>query len=152
MLHDPDLVILDEPFSGLDPVNTQVLKDTVLELRRRGKTIVFSTHIMEQAEKLCDELCIIARGKKLVDGALSDIKRTRGGHHLVIGFDGSAGAAQQVFAEKGLVKKVDDYGQYAELELAPAADAQQDRKSTRLNSSHTVISYAVFCLKKKKHK
>ncbi len=64
MLHDPDLVILDEPFSGLDPVNTQVLKDTVVELRRRGKTIVFSTHIMEQAEKLCDELCIIARGRK----------------------------------------------------------------------------------------
>jgi len=106
-------------------VNTQVLKDTVVELRRRGKTIVFSTHIMEQAEKLCDELCIIARGRKLVDGALSDIKRTHGGHHLVVGFDGSAGAAQQVFAERALVKKVDDYGQYAELELAPGADAQQ---------------------------
>ena len=125
MLHDPDLVILDEPFSGLDPVNAQVMKDTVLELRRRGKTILFSTHIMEQAEKLCDELCIIARGKKLVDGALSDIKRTRGGHHLVIGFDGSAGGAQQVFADKGFVKRVDDYGQYAELELAAGADAQQ---------------------------
>src|SRR5256884_1464533 len=124
MLHDPDLVILDEPFSGLDPVNAQVVKDTVLELRRRGKTILFSTHIMEQAEKLCDELCIIARGKKLVDGALSDIKRTHGGHHLVIGFDGSAGGAQQVFADKGLVKRVDDYGQYAELELAAGADAQ----------------------------
>jgi len=124
MLHDPDLVILDEPFSGLDPVNTQVLKDTVVELRRRGKTIVFSTHIMEQAEKLCDELCIIARGRKLVDGALSDIKRTHGGHHLVVGFDGSAGAAQQVFADRGLVKKVDDYGQFAELELASGADAQ----------------------------
>src|SRR5213594_1893068 len=125
ILHDPDLVILDEPFSGLDPVNAQVMKDTVLELRRRGKTILFSTHIMEQAEKLCDELCIIARGKKLVDGALSDIKRTHGGHHLVIGFDGSAGGAQQVFADKGLVKRVDDYGQYAELELAAGADAQQ---------------------------
>src|SRR5438445_421930 len=125
MLYDPDLVILDEPFSGLDPVNAQVMKDTVLALRRRGKTILFSTHIMEQAEKLCDELCIIARGKKLVDGALSDIKRTRGGHHLVIGFDGSAGGAQQVFADKGLVKRVDDYGQYAELELAAGADAQQ---------------------------
>jgi ABC-2 type transport system ATP-binding protein len=124
MLHDPELVILDEPFSGLDPVNTQVIKDTVVDLRRRGKTIVFSTHIMEQAEKLCDELCIIARGKKLVDGSLADIKRTHGGHHLVIGFDGSAGAAQQVFADRGLVKRVDDYGQYAELELVVGADAQ----------------------------
>ena len=125
ILHQPALVLLDEPFAGLDPVNAQVLKDTVLELRRRGVTILFSTHIMEQAEKLCDELCIIARGKKLVEGALSDIKRTHGGHHLTIGFDGSPGAATQVFADKGLVNKVDDYGQYAELELAAGADAQQ---------------------------
>jgi len=80
---------------------------------------------MEQAEKLCDELCIIARGQKLVDGPLSDIKRTHGGHHLVIGFDGSVGAAPEVFGDKQLVNKVDDYGQYAELELAPGADAQR---------------------------
>src|SRR3989454_4732930 len=140
VLHDPDLLVLDEPFSGLDPVNTQVMKDTVLDLRRRGKTILFSTHIMEQAEKLCEQLCIIARGRKLVDGALSDIKRIHGGHHLVIGFDGSAGAAQQVFADRRLVKKVDDYGQFAELEIGRA----------HVYSSHLVISYAVFCLKKKK--
>src|SRR6266700_168102 len=121
ILHDPDLLILDEPFSGLDPVNAQVMKDTVLDMRRRGKTILFSTHIMEQAEKLC----IIARGRKLVDGALSDIKRTHGGHHLVIGFDGSLGGAAQVFADRALVSKVDNYGQYAELELASGADPQQ---------------------------
>jgi len=125
VLHDPDLLILDEPFSGLDPVNAQVMKDTVLDLRSRGKTILFSTHIMEQAEKLCEQLCIIARGRKLVDGALSDIKRTRSGHHLVIGFDGSLGGAAQVFADKELVSKVDNYGQYAELELASGADPQQ---------------------------
>ena len=125
MLHDPDLLILDEPFSGLDPVNAQVMKDTVLDMRHRGKTILFSTHIMEQAEKLCEQLCIIARGRKLVDGALSDIKRTRSGHHLVIGFDGSLGGAAQVFADKELVSKVDNYGQYAELELASGADPQQ---------------------------
>jgi len=125
VLHDPDLVILDEPFSGLDPVNTQVMKDVVLELHSRGKTILFSTHIMEQAEKLCEQLCIIARGRKLVDGALGDIKRTHGGHHLVIGFDGSPGGAAQVFADKQLVSRVDNYGQYAELELAAGADAQR---------------------------
>ncbi len=125
LLHDPELVIFDEPFSGLDPVNAQVLKDTVLELRRRGKTILFSTHIMEQAEKLCDELCIIAKGRKLVDGALGEIKRTRSGHHLVVGFDGSAGAAQTIFADRRLVKRLDDYGQFAELELMPEADPQQ---------------------------
>src|SRR5438876_3857962 len=109
LLHEPALVVLDEPFAGLDPVNTQVLKDTVLELRRRGVTILFSTHIMEQAEKLCDELCIIARGRRLVEGAVSDIKRTHSGHHLTIGFDGRPGRATQIFADKALVKKVDDY-------------------------------------------
>ena len=125
VLHDPDLVILDEPFSGLDPVNTQAMKDVVLDLHRRGKTILFSTHIMEQAEKLCDQLCIIARGRKLVDGALGEIKRTHGGHHVVVGFDGHTGGATQVFADKTLVNKVDHYGQYAELELAAGADAQR---------------------------
>src|SRR2546430_9526025 len=125
VLHDPDLLILDEPFSGLDPVNAQVMKDTVLDLRSRGKTILFLTHIMEQAEKLCEQLCIIARGRKLVDGALSDIKRIHGGHHLVVGFDGSLGGAAQLFADKTLVSKGDNYGQYAELELASGADAQQ---------------------------
>src|SRR6266513_4141965 len=68
MLHEPDLMILDEPFSGLDPVNAQVMKDVVLELRARGATILFSTHIMEQAEKLCEHVCIIAGGRKLLDG------------------------------------------------------------------------------------
>ena len=125
ILHEPELLVLDEPFAGLDPVNTQVLKDAVVELRRDGVTILFSTHIMEQAEKLCDQLCIIARGRKLVDGALADIKRTQTGHHLVIGFDGAPGAAAQLFADERVVKKVDDYGQYAELELAPGADAQR---------------------------
>ena len=113
VLHDPDLVILDEPFSGLDPVNTQIMKDVVLDLHSRGKTILFSTHIMEQAERLCEQLCIIAQGRKLVEGALSDIKRTHGGHHLVIGFDGNPGAAAHVFADKELVSRVDNYGQYA---------------------------------------
>ena len=125
MLHDPDLVILDEPFSGLDPVNAQVIKDTVVDLRRRGNTILFSTHIMEQAEKICDHVCIIARGRKLVDGMLADIKRTRGGRHLLINFDGARGAADALFADRRLVAKADVSGQFAELELAAQGDAQE---------------------------
>src|SRR2546421_6575687 len=125
ILHDPALVVLDEAFAGLDPVNAQVMKDAVLELRARGATILLSTHIMEQAEKLCEHVCIIARGRKLVDGPLGDIKHTRGGHHLVVEFDGSVGAAAQVFADPLLVKKVDDYGQYAEVEVATGADPQR---------------------------
>jgi ABC-2 type transport system ATP-binding protein len=124
ILHDPDLLVMDEAFSGLDPVNAQVLKETVLDLRERGKTILLSTHIMEQAEKLCDSVCIIARGKKLVDGTLAEVKRTHGGKHVLVNFDGARGAADRVFADRQLVAKADVSGQFAELELAAGADAQ----------------------------
>jgi ABC-2 type transport system ATP-binding protein len=125
VLHDPDLLVMDEAFSGLDPVNSQILKDTVLELRGRGKTILFSTHIMEQAEKLCDNVCIIARGRKVVDGTLADVKRTHGGRAVVVNFDGARGDGDRIFADRRLVTKADVSGQYAELELAAGADAQQ---------------------------
>jgi ABC-2 type transport system ATP-binding protein len=124
ILHDPDLVILDEPFSGLDPVNSQVLRDTVLDSQRRGKTILFSTHIMEHAEKLCDRLCIIARGKKLVDGTLTEVKQMHGGKHLIITFDGSQGEARRIFGNERLVARIQDFGQQVELELAAGADPQ----------------------------
>ncbi len=78
LLHDPDLVILDEPFSGLDPINAQALKDAVLELKRRGKTVIFSTHVMDNAEKMCDSVCIIARGEKVLDGTVAGVKQRRG--------------------------------------------------------------------------
>ena len=71
LLHDPDLVILDEPFSGLDPINAQALKDAVLELKQRGKTVIFSTHVMDNAEKMCDSVCIIAGGEKVLDGSVA---------------------------------------------------------------------------------
>jgi ABC-2 type transport system ATP-binding protein len=126
ILHDPELVILDEPFSGLDPVNSQVLRDSVIDFGRRGKTVLFSTHIMEHAEKLCDRLCIIARGQKLTDGTLSEVKgRHGGGQHLIVAFDGSQGGAQRVFADRRLIAKVEDFGQQAELELASGADPQE---------------------------
>lgn len=79
LVHDPDLVILDEPFSGLDPVNAQALKDAVMDLKRRGKTVIFSTHIIENAEAMCDAVCIIARGEKVLDGTLADVKNEYGG-------------------------------------------------------------------------
>ena len=75
LIHEPELVILDEPWSGLDPINAEVLRDVVHELRDAGKTVLFSTHQMEQAEKICEHVCIIARGKLVVDGRLQDLKR-----------------------------------------------------------------------------
>jgi ABC-2 type transport system ATP-binding protein len=129
ILHDPDLVVMDEAFSGLDPVNAQILKDTLFDLRSRGKTILLSTHIMEQAEKICDHVVIIARGKKLVDGSLADIKRTHGGRHVLVGFDGASGDAARIFADRRLVAKSDGTAQFAELELTPNADAQEILKA-----------------------
>jgi len=79
LVHDPDLVILDEPFSGLDPVNAQALKDSVMDLRKRGKTVIFSTHIIENAESMCDSVCIIANGEKVLDGTLAEVKTEYGG-------------------------------------------------------------------------
>ena len=77
LLHEPDIVILDEPWSGLDPINSEVLRSTVAEIRAAGRTVLFSTHQMEQAEKIVDGLCIIARGKLVLEGRLRDIKRSR---------------------------------------------------------------------------
>ncbi|MEO7102273.1 MAG: ATP-binding cassette domain-containing protein [Gemmatimonadaceae bacterium] len=79
LVHDPDLVILDEPFSGLDPVNAQALKDAVMDLKRNKKTVIFSTHIIENAEAMCDSVCIIARGEKVLDGTLAEVKNQYGG-------------------------------------------------------------------------
>ena len=79
LLHDPDLVILDEPFSGLDPLNAQALKETVLTLRREGKTVIFSTHLIESAEAMCDAVCIIAGGRKILDGSVAEVRTRHGG-------------------------------------------------------------------------
>lgn len=125
VLHGPELLILDEPFSGFDPVNTQLMKDVVVELARNGATVLFSTHIMEQAEKLCDSICIIAVGSKVVDGRLADVKRQHGGRHLVLAVEDGGAAVSRILADRALVTKADDYGRYAEVELARDADPQR---------------------------
>jgi len=125
VLHGPELVILDEPFSGLDPVNTEVVKDTVMELVRGGATVLFSTHIMEQAEKLCDAVCIIARGEKVVDGPLSEIKRAHGGRNLVLAVEDGSAAVDRLLADQRLVARATRSGQFAEIELTPMADPQE---------------------------
>jgi ABC-2 type transport system ATP-binding protein len=122
LLHEPDVVILDEPFSGLDPVNSQVMKDVVVDLARQGKTVLFSTHIMEQAEKMCDRIVIISRGRKVVDGSLAEVKRDFGGRHVALTFTRNAERAARVLADRSLVAKVDDYGATAEIELAASGD------------------------------
>lgn len=127
MLHEPELVILDEPFSGLDPVNAQVLKDTVLDLRREGRTVIFSTHLMDNAERMCDAVAIIARGEVVADGAMSALKKQYGGPgRVTIEFAGTGrDRARTVLENTALVAGLDDHGQRVEIDLAEGATSQQ---------------------------
>lgn len=88
VLHEPDLLILDEPFSGLDPVNANVLKDIILEYHRKGHTIIFSTHQMDTVEKLCDHICLINKGRVLLEGTLASVKQRYGKNGVSLSFSG----------------------------------------------------------------
>lgn len=89
--HEPDIYIFDEPFSGLDPINSETLKEVVLELRDKGKTILFSTHRMEQVEQMCDEICLFNKGRAVLNGNLRDIKQSFGKNTINLEFEGNAG-------------------------------------------------------------
>ena len=121
VLHEPDLVILDEPFSGLDPVNVELLKDVVLELKRTGKTVIFSTHQMELAEKICDDICLINRSQKILDGSLRQIKKSFGRNAVALRMEGSNG----ILNDASLVSSVQTHSDEVEVLLAPGATAQQ---------------------------
>jgi ABC-2 type transport system ATP-binding protein len=126
LLHEPDLVILDEPFSGLDPINSQALKDTVVELKSAGKTVIFSTHLMDNAERLCDAVCIIAHGVKVLDGEVAAVKEAHGARNVALAVDGgSPNGVRAVLADRRLVTRADDQNRFFEIELAPGADAQE---------------------------
>ncbi len=125
ILHDPDLVILDEPFSGLDPINAQALKDTVVDLKKRGRTVIFSTHLMDNAERLCDSVCIIAHGDKVLDGTVAGVKAEHGGNNVALALaDGSATAVAQILGDHQMVERVDDSNRFFEIALQPGADPQ----------------------------
>jgi ABC-2 type transport system ATP-binding protein len=115
----PALVLLDEPFSGLDPVNTDVLRDAILGLRRAGTTVVFSTHDMGVAERMCDFIFMIYRGRKVLDGTLEAIQDAHGSDTVRVQLDGGA-----PLADVPGVARVTDFGKVRELQLAPGADPQ----------------------------
>lgn len=121
VLHEPDLVILDEPFSGLDPVNLELLKDAVLELKASGKTIIFSTHLMEQAEKLCDDICVLNRSRRVLEGSLREVKQSFGGRNsIALRMEGG----DKLLADPRLVSKVERHSDEVEVLLAAGASAQ----------------------------
>ena len=120
VIHDPDLLILDEPFSGLDPVNLELLKEIVLDLKRAGKTIIFSTHQMEVAEKICDDICLLNRSEKVFEGSLRDIKSSFGRNSVAVRCEGGDG----VLDDPALVSKLVRHADEAQALLAAGADAQ----------------------------
>src|SRR5512143_1288170 len=113
VLHDPELLIMDEPMSGLDPVGTDVMRETMLDLRRRGATIVLSSHQMEAVERLCDRVALINRGEKVLDGSVAEVKSRHGKNTVVLAFDGDG----SFLASLPGVAKVTDSGQYVEVRL-----------------------------------
>jgi ABC-2 type transport system ATP-binding protein len=125
LLHNPELVILDEPFSGLDPINAQALKDTVVELRRQGKTVIFSTHMMDNAERLCDSVCIIAHGDKVLDGSVTSVRAENAGRTIALALEGGANpAVMQVLRDRAIVERMDDHSRFFEIELVENGEAQ----------------------------
>ncbi|MCI0330319.1 MAG: ATP-binding cassette domain-containing protein [candidate division Zixibacteria bacterium] len=121
ILHEPKLLILDEPFSGLDPISMDLLKDTILELKSKGSTILFSTHQMDSAERLCEYICLINRGKKVLDGRLSEVKRGFGKSSLAVSVEGDSSYLSSLPG----VARVDDYGTYKEIRLANGGNPQK---------------------------
>ncbi|MBC8106643.1 MAG: ATP-binding cassette domain-containing protein [Anaerolineae bacterium] len=119
----PQLVILDEPFSGLDPVNAVVLRDTVLDLKRGGATVIFSTHDMEVAEKMCDFIFMIYKGKKVLDGTLESIQNTYGTDVIHVRMESDNGHATSLDNLPGVLK-VTDFGKWQELRITQNTDRQ----------------------------
>jgi ABC-2 type transport system ATP-binding protein len=122
VVHAPDLLILDEPASGLDPVNQEVLRETILGARDEGRTVVFSTHNMDQAEQLCDSLCIIAQGRKVLDGSLREIRRGHAAHKYRVEFES---VTPEVVALMSRVDGATRAGDTWEMDLRTADDVRR---------------------------
>ena len=120
VVHEPELLILDEPMSGLDPVGTDVMREVMLDLRRRGATIVLSSHQMDTVERLCDRVVLINRGEKVLDGAVSEVKARHGSNTLALAFEGDGA----FLASLPGVAALTDFGQYVEIAMGDGADPQ----------------------------
>ena len=125
VLHRPPLLILDEPFTGLDPLNAALIKDIMLELREQGATIILSTHRMEQVEMMCDSICLIHQGRKVLDGDLQAIKRSYGKNTLRIQYSGD----DDFLNLPELIESANHFGAIVDVRLRPGADPQEILKA-----------------------
>jgi len=125
VIHKPALLILDEPFAGLDPVNASLIKDIMLELREQGSTIILSTHRMEQVEMMCDAICLVNKGCNVLSGELRAIKQSYGKNTLRIEYSGD----DEFLESTGLLQNVNHFGAVVEARLKPGADPQEILKA-----------------------
>jgi len=114
ILHKPKLLILDEPFLGLDPINTNTIKEIILELKNQGTTIIFSTHQMESAEKLCNKIILINKGKVILSGKMGEVKESFGKRNIHLEYEGK----DDFLSKSRMIKKFDNFGNYVEIQLA----------------------------------
>jgi ABC-2 type transport system ATP-binding protein len=120
VLHEPDVLILDEPMSGLDPVGMDLMREVLLDQRRKGTTLVLSSHQMETVERICDRVALLNRGEKILDGAVADVKAQHGRNSLVLAFDGDG----SFLSDLPGVLRLTDHGRYVEIRLKDGADPQ----------------------------
>ncbi len=120
ILHDPGLIVMDEPFSGLDPVNAVLLERTLLEMKDQGRAILFSTHRMDQVEKLCDSICLVNNGEAVLSGRMREIKSRYERNHVIVEFEGSAS-----FLNSEEIAEAKNFSGHAEIRLKPHGDAQK---------------------------
>jgi ABC-2 type transport system ATP-binding protein len=120
ILHDPMLIVMDEPFSGLDPVNAVLLERTLVELKDQGRAVLFSTHRMDQVEKLCDSICLINRGEAVLSGRVREIKKRYERNRVIVEFEGDAS-----FLESAEIAEARNFSGHAEIRLKPHGDAQK---------------------------
>jgi ABC-2 type transport system ATP-binding protein len=132
ILHDPEFIVLDEPFSGLDPVNTNLFKDIILELKRAGKAIIFSTHLMDFAERMCDHIALIHQGRLHLQGPLREVKERFSQSHVILHYEGDI----TFLARLPYVVKIQDFGNHAGIEIRTRNDS---RKLLQDLLSHDVL-------------
>jgi ABC-2 type transport system ATP-binding protein len=131
LLHEPELIIMDEPFSGLDPVNAILLMDTLVDLRKQGRSILFSTHRMDQVEKLCDAIALIDRGNLVLSGGMREIKSRYPRNRVQVIFEGD-----ERFLQHPGVAEAKNYSGYAEIKLRDESAAQQLLATAIQNGTH----------------
>jgi ABC-2 type transport system ATP-binding protein len=134
VLHDPDLLILDEPFSGLDPVNVEFMIEVLDEFKQADKTVIFSTHLMETAERLCHDIILINRSRKVLGGSLREVKESYGHDRVALRIDGG----REVLNDASLVAHITEHADQIDVDLAEGADAQQ--LLTKLITAGAVVS------------